>query len=166
MFVITHTCIPIIAADGANRWSLASTGEPMFERRAMALIGLFGALPDLLNPHLSRAARYASWSHTVWFLFGVGGLLALACAVTGRPDRRLGIALWSAVALHLFGDLVSGGIVPFRPLWHVAVGAYLVSPAYWLHLDLATALGAYALCLHTRRKVLRLRAETIARHEH
>jgi len=68
MNVLTHALLPAV---------LAAPLLPQTSRRAFYLSGgivaIAGALPDLLTPHLSLAARYASYSHTVfaWAGFNV-----------------------------------------------------------------------------------------------
>ena len=90
-------------------------------------------LPDLCTPHLSLAARYASGSHTVWFLAG-GIVLAAAAGSCFETGRRLGVALacWSAMALHLVADALSGGIAWCHPVRdQVLGGSYFPFRLWW-----------------------------------
>jgi len=103
-----------------------------------------GAAPDVLNPHLSIAARHASWSH---------GLPALAMAAifllaAGRMrkwglDTRLAAWGTAAYAAHLLCDAISGGISPLYPFGETVVGKYYVHPSLWLPLDMVCALTVY-----------------------
>lgn len=122
----------------------------MFGRWDMALVGFCGTLPDLLTPHLGLQARYASWSHTLWFLVAT---LALGLALDRLlSPRRRAVTMMCvfAVFLHLLCDTVSGGanLIPglFRPL-----GGYYFPARYWLWLDLVSLIAAYLVCRRTRR---------------
>jgi membrane-bound metal-dependent hydrolase YbcI (DUF457 family) len=150
MTVVSHFALPVIVAGFINLRAVRRSGQPVFGRLDMALIGLCGILPDLLTPHLSLMARYSSWSHTLWF-FAAFLSLALALARLLAPRRRMVLRMCvGAVFLHILCDTVSGGVnlVPGlgRPL-----GDYYVSPRYWLWLDLVALVAAYLVCHCARR---------------
>ena len=95
-----------------------------------------GALPDLLNPHLSLAARYSSWSHTVfaWTAFAAA-MLGLAWWPRLRTWRIPLLLAAPAYALHLAADAVSGGIVWLHPLSDAVVGTRLIRYRWWWPID-------------------------------
>jgi hypothetical protein len=111
MNVITHALLPALLATPV----LPRTSMKEFYRAA-GIVAIAGALPDLVNPHLSLSARYASWSHSVFALAGFGVLLVLVrWLAPNRLSWKLATLAWFACGLHLFGDSVSGGIAFFHP---------------------------------------------------
>jgi len=59
MNTVTHTLIPaIIAGICARAYRKPEKRSEPLSSRDILIIGLFGAAPDLLNPHLSLDARY------------------------------------------------------------------------------------------------------------
>ena len=152
MFVISHAALPLIAAGLYNIRSVKRNAVPAFHRREIALIGCFGALPDILTPHISLADRYASWSHTAWFF---AAILA-ACLLLARRYRDYRTMLtfcWGAVLLHLLCDTITGG-VNFLPPFGRPIGDYYIPVKYWLQLDLVTMIGAYFFCWRARHLLL------------
>ncbi len=150
MNVITHALLPALLATPVLR----KTWPGVFYREA-GIVALGGGLPDILHPHLSLAARYASWTHTVFALAGFG--LLLLAATLWRPERlprRLALLAFAALALHLFGDAVSGGIAFFRPLAGTIVAAHprWISHHAWPWLDAACILASLALAAVLARR--------------
>ena len=129
----THALLPVGVCLAADCVRLASGRDRMFPPWSLWAVGVFGVLPDLCSPHLSLADRYASWSHTGWFVAGAC-VLAAAAGSCFESGRRLGVGLacWAAVALHLAADAVSGGIVCWAPVSDAVLGgAYLPFWLWW-----------------------------------
>ena len=131
MNVLTHALLPAI---------LAAPLLPRTTPRAFyvsgGIVALAGALPDLLTPHLSLVARYASWSHTVFAYAGFNVLLVvLGFALHRRLSFRVLLFASLAYALHLFGDALSGGIAWLYPLSTEIVGRRLILYRYWILID-------------------------------
>lgn len=139
MNVVTHALLPaLLAAPLLPRTPVAE------HRRFVGAIAVAGALPDLLHPHLSLAARYASWSHSVFALGGFALLLALAAGAGVRrwlPARALLLA-FAAYALHLATDALSGGIAWLYPLARETIGFRLIRYAWWFPIDAALVVVA------------------------
>lgn len=139
MNIVTHALLPALLAAPA----LPQRGRKEFYRAA-GIVALGGALPDLLNPHLSLAARCASWSHTIFAVGGLGAVLtALRLLEPGWLSWKMAVFVWLAYDLHLFGDAVSGGIALFRP-----ISTYIVGPRprwipyrWWWWCDLAMVIA-------------------------
>ena len=139
MNVITHALLPVLVS---VPFSLERGGG--WSRGRRIGLAVVGALPDVLTPHLSLAARYSSWSH------GVPALLVLAVVlsiVVGSGWRslgwRYGLWLYFGYALHLFCDLISGGIAWGHPIWEGIIAVRWVPYRYWIPLDLACVLAVY-----------------------
>jgi hypothetical protein len=150
MNVVTHALLPALLATPLLR----HTERRGFYREA-GIVALGGALPDLVNPHLSLAARYASWSHTIYFLLGFGILLVLLSRLA--PERlptRLALLAWLAAGLHLFGDAASGGIALFQPLSPIIVRTQPRWVPYhaWLWCDAACVLAALVVMIVLGRR--------------
>lgn len=64
-----------------------------------------------------------------------------------RPALLLCVA---AVFIHLFCDMLAGGINPFPPFSR-PIGDYYLPPQYWMWLDLAAVMLAFILWLMTRQ---------------
>ena len=78
MDTVTHALLPVIVTavvlrDKKPDWLLGRSG--------FVIIGIAGALPDLLSPHLSIDSRLNSWSHGLPFWFLLSTVLLLLCAV-------------------------------------------------------------------------------------
>jgi hypothetical protein len=142
MNVITHALLPALVSrpllpprpDASPRW------------RALALIGAAGVMPDLLNPHLSLAARFASWSHTGWCWLA---FTAAALAIVSLGFRscqfglRTGLLMSFAYLLHIACDAISGGVMWLKPWSDTVTGARWVPFVWWLPLDAVMLLAAY-----------------------
>jgi membrane-bound metal-dependent hydrolase YbcI (DUF457 family) len=143
MYIITHTLAPVVLIATADLALGLIRKERPLKARHYAAIALAGALPDLLWPHMTLAARYASWTHTVWCLV----LFALVAAWGARylfSDRaRMMTALMiGAYGLHLFCDAIAGGIAWGYPFTDRIVGQYYVQPSIWYELDVGMTLLA------------------------
>jgi hypothetical protein len=137
MFVVTHALVPVVACIAADLGGLRFRGERIFPPKSLALVGVFGVLPDLCSPHISLAARYASWSHTLWFMIGL--IPAALFAASFFERRFLGVvaaACWSASLLHLAADAISGGIAWLHPWRPDILGARLIPFRFWFVGDL------------------------------
>ena len=147
MNTLTHALLPVVGASMDGKRSPLCGGRYWNGRRALFLAAC-GAAPDLLDPHLSIAARHASWSHGIPALAAFSVLL-LAAGYAGKWGLDTRLAIWgsAAYALHLFCDAVSGGIAPLYPFSAAVVGEYYVPPTVWLSLDMACALTVYLLML-------------------
>ena len=147
MNTVTHALLPVLAAGVYNRSQrLVEERRGVFSPKQLIAIGLFGAAPDLLNPHLSLDDRYSSWSHGVLFwAFLTIGLIAFRLA-RSRP-RAMYMALWlsGAYLFHMFCDAISGGVAWLYPLGGDIVGAYYIEPIWWIPLDVICCLFAYGL---------------------
>lgn len=147
MNTITHALIPLIAAGICER-----SYRPEEERcgnlsvNMIIMIAVFGAAPDILNPHLSLDARYSSWSHGISFwLFLTLCLSLLSLARRNLIPPHMIAWLSGAYLLHIFCDAVSGGVAWSYPFGRSVVGAYYVEPIWWIPLDVSLFLIAYGL---------------------
>ncbi len=139
MNTVTHALAPVLLI----RWIAGKRSWP--GGKNLILIGIAGALPDLLNPHLSLEARMASWSHGLpcWMAF----TLVLAGVSRWKSDALapgIAAAMSLAYLFHLICDAISGGIDWLHPIGSLAWGAYWVSPLLWIPLDVFLILAAYA----------------------
>lgn len=97
MLPIAHMLAPMVALLLYGR----RYGKDISQRSLLA-IGLFGLLPDLVNPHISLAAR-VSWSHSVFILLPIGLLVLL----TSDRIRTYSSLLFTGVSIHLILDIIS-----------------------------------------------------------
>ena len=138
MDIFTHALLPVILTgavarrpDLRGKWSLIA-------------IGLAGALPDLLSPHLSLAARMTSWSHGLPCWAGLtAAMILMALGSRGKMSVALASVLSGAYLLHLFCDAISGGVNFFYPLGNWIWGDYWVDPIWWIPLDVICFLICY-----------------------
>jgi hypothetical protein len=134
MTPITHALLPsLLAAPFLPR----STAKGYYGMAG--LVALSGALPDVVNPHISLAARYSSWSHTA---LGFGGfaVILLVMRILRIPkglSLRLVVLLSLAYLCHLFLDGISGGVTCFYPFSSRVYGARLIPWHNWLLVDAA-----------------------------
>ena len=136
MLIGTHTLMPVCACLVADHASVAAGRGRIFPVPALWTIGVFGALPDLCSPHLSLEARYASWSHTVWFMAGLILFAGMAGSFFAKGSRvRVAVACWFAAGLHLAADAVSGGIAWNYPMTDQVIGRYWIPPQHWMWFD-------------------------------
>jgi len=140
MDVFTHALAPVIVTK-------LSVGHPPWIRKyGFIVIGLFGALPDVLNPHLSLAARLSSWSHGLPFWGGLTvSLFLLSIIRRSWIDPKLATVLSLAYLFHMICDAISGSINWLYPLGDFIWGDYYVDPIYWIPLDVVCFLITYYL---------------------
>jgi putative exporter of polyketide antibiotics len=148
MNTVTHALLPVIAAGLYERsYAAKSSRRRTLSPNAIALVGVFGAAPDLLNPHLSLAARYTSWSHGLFFWASLTTTFVLYGAVRRlkRPYWLIVPWLSGAYLLHLGCDAISGGIAWAYPFGYQIIGARIVSYRWWVPLDLVCGVTAYLI---------------------
>lgn len=136
MFLGTHTLLPVCAGLILENRSLMKGRGHFFPAWGLPLIGLFGALPDLCTPHISREARLTSWSHTVWFLLALIPVCAVVASFFPSGRWRVAVACWMAAFLHVGADAISGGIAWLYPWRSDELGAYYIHPDYWIWWDM------------------------------
>ena len=136
-------CIPIIGANLCNFIGKRIGNNTIFNGKSLLIIGSFGILPDLVNPHIYLEDRLNSWSHTVWFILGLSLLLLTL--------KRLGL-IWGyaliigcvlASAMHIICDGITGGVKPFYP-FDIVVGKYFIGSNHWIELDVIFLILAIA----------------------
>lgn len=135
---VTHALAPLLLTHACLPESKKLSG------RQLMVVGVCGALPDLINPHLSLAARMSSWSHGLPAWFGVSVVL-LVCSFIwpSRIPRRLAVAGALAYLLHLFCDAIAGGINWFSPLGDLVWGEYWYPVWLWVPTDVVLVLTCY-----------------------
>jgi hypothetical protein len=146
MLLGTHILLPIIPL-AWRRYKLSQEKKTGHKLREISVVGLFGALPDLLNPHLSLEARLSSWSHGLPFVGILTGLLLLGCIPKASPLTIIRAAyLLFAYGLHLFCDAISGGIAWLYPFSGKVIGAAYIKPGLlWFAADFFLVIAAYVL---------------------
>jgi len=156
MYIVTHTMLPVALAALADATGLEITGRRSLRAAHLTAIGAAGALPDVLNPHLSLAARLSSWSHTVWFLpIAAVAFIFIARWIDREQWKLLTAAMIGAMALHLFCDAIAGGIAWLYPFSDDRLGTYLVHWDYWIWIDVACAISSVVLLIWLRRREMR-----------
>ena len=162
MNTVTHALLPVIAAGLYERsYAPPSRHRGTLSPKTIAVIGIFGAVPDLLNPHLSLAARYSSWSHGLffWALLTVG-LVIYAVIRRSKPSIWATVVwLSGAYLFHLVCDAISGGIVWTYPFGQQIVGARIVSHIWWAPVDIVCGVTAY-LVFRAIPRIVKQRAKT------
>lgn len=139
MNTVTHALLPVIG-------TAIGKGKKYWSGKKILLVAVFGALPDILTPHLGLEARLTSWFHGLPAFLGVSLLLFIISYIKRlRLDRKLAIWLSGAYLLHLFCDMISGGIAWMYPFQYSVIGDYYVSPVIWIPLDIACAVVVYLL---------------------
>ncbi len=115
-------------------------------RHGLLAIGLAGAMPDLLNPHLSLASRMTSWSHGLPFWGGLTVMLLVFAMVKPRVlPVKLALLLSAAYLFHMVCDAISGGINWMHPVGKFVWGDYYVDPVWWIPLDVVCVLTVYVM---------------------
>jgi len=133
MLIGTHALIPVCACLAADNLAIATGHDRIFPTRSVWVAGVFGTLPDICSPHLSLDDRFASWSHTVWFMVGLIGVAAMTGSFFEKGFRfRVALACWIASALQLAADAVSGGIAWLHPWRTDIIGRYWIPPDQWI----------------------------------
>lgn len=140
MNTVTHALIPVICV------RLMARPGTWLGRWGPVKIALAGALPDLLNPHLSLEARMTSWSHGIpaWLAFSAI-LITLSLLSQRRFHLGLALCLSGAYLLHIACDAISGGVNLLYPLRDWVVGDFWVHPIWWVPLDVTFILLCYFL---------------------
>ena len=137
MSPITHALLPAVLAS-----PFLARGRARDYYGSAAAVALAGLLPDLVNPHISLAARFASWSHT---LFAFAGFLAVLLVMLFlRSPKALSIRLLLLMSLayasHLLLDGISGGVACLYPASRQVYGVRLIRWENWLLVDAAVVL--------------------------
>jgi len=97
MLPTAHILAPMVGLLLYGRWQ----GRTIPDQQLL-LIGVLGALPDMLNIHHSATGR-AGWSHSMVTL----GVLAIAVALTDeRLQEYLGLLL-GGFSVHILLDIIS-----------------------------------------------------------
>ncbi len=140
MDIFTHALAPVILI------RLFVGKQPWLRPWSLVAVGLAGAMPDLLNPHLSLEARHTSWSHGLpfWVVFS---LLVWVVTRFGKlaSSWKLALLISLAYLFHMICDSISGGVDWFYPTGSLLVGGYFVDPIYWVPLDVILFLTTYYL---------------------
>ncbi len=140
MNVFTHALAPVIICR-----CLLARKMPIKPLQYM-MIGLAGAMPDLLNPHLSLDARLTSWSHGLPFWLLVTIVLLFATRIKKLClSTQLAVIFSLSYLFHMFCDSISGGINWLYPWREFLWGEYWVAPGYWIPLDIFCILSVYYL---------------------
>ncbi|MES2661378.1 MAG: metal-dependent hydrolase [Verrucomicrobiota bacterium] len=140
MDVFTHALAPVIL-------TRLVFGRPTWIRSyGFLAIGIAGALPDLLNPHLSLEARHTSWSHGLpfWMLI-TAFFLALTRLKKLKLSWQLAAILSFSYVFHMICDSISGGVDWLYPFGHLLLGNYFVDPVFWVPMDVVLFLITYYL---------------------
>ena len=135
MFIVSHFCISVILANSINCYSVAKRGIPVVSGKEVLLVGIFGLLPDILNPHLFLSDRLESWTHTLWFIFGIIAILLAAMLLGMIRNNWLSLLLVMGVGLHILCDAITGGVKLLWPIDDI-YGSYLIGSPHWIMLDL------------------------------
>lgn len=147
MNTVTHALLPVISAvscEGVSR--VFTRRKSSLSSKQLLVIGVFGAAPDLLNPHLSLEARYSSWSHTIWFWLLLTAVI-FAVYFLKRNVASVYLTAWLSFSyvLHLVLDALSGGIAWNYPLCQDTIGHYYINPIWWIPVDIILFIIVYFL---------------------
>jgi len=133
MTPITHALLPAILSSPL----LPRTGLRDYYRAA-GVIAIAGIVPDIVDPHVSLAARYSSWSHTILACVGFAVLMfVLALVFPRRLSLRLAFLAGFAYSLHVLVDGLSGGVPAWLPFSDEIFRVRLIRWHYWLQFDAA-----------------------------
>ncbi|MGI9244722.1 MAG: metal-dependent hydrolase [Verrucomicrobiales bacterium] len=142
----THALIPVIAY-GLMRQEVLISGtrsEKLAVVRTAVIVGLVGALPDMVDPHVTLAERLRSWSHCLTTWVGFSALLWLISLIQPRwLSAKFALGLSLTYLSHLFGDAIAGGIGWSYPLSDATIGDYYVHPRWWIPLNYVCVIGTY-----------------------
>jgi hypothetical protein len=141
MTPITHTLLPAVLAS-----PLLLRFRPRHYYSAAGIVALSGLLPDILTPHLSLAARFASWSHSI-FAYAAFTILLLVLTLIMPKRFPLGLAVLASLAYlsHLFLDGIAGGVPALYPLSRKVFGMRLMHFHSWLYFDVAFLFLAFVV---------------------
>jgi hypothetical protein len=141
MTPITHAILPLVLG---YWWVPKRAYRPILS--ASACIALSGALPDLLDPHITLEARYNSWSHTVIaFLIFSSFVMALGLFTGLRRYSRIGLICIFGYGLHIVCDVISGGGRPFSPFSRKIYGGDIIPSWSWGASDIALLFCLYLI---------------------
>jgi membrane-bound metal-dependent hydrolase YbcI (DUF457 family) len=152
MNIVSHLLYPAFFAQSANAYRAFRQQPFLFSWKQLLLISLCGGLPDILSPHTGLGERYASFSHSLWFL-SLALLIAILLAARLQKFKNLIYFCFLAVVLHFVGDMVAGGINLFAPFGRRIVGKYYIPFKYWIPLDIAGLLFLSVPSLYNRATV-------------
>jgi membrane-bound metal-dependent hydrolase YbcI (DUF457 family) len=140
MNTVTHALLPVICV------RLIAKSPQWLGRRGPIYIGLAGAMPDLINPHLSLEARLTSWSHGIPFWLAISTIFVISSLCSrGQFSVKLAACMSAAYLLHIICDAISGGVNFFYPIRNATWGDYWVDPLWWIPLDIICLLLCYTL---------------------
>lgn len=140
MDTITHALIPVICV------RLAAGRKQWLGRWGLVQIGLAGALPDLLNPHLSLESRMISWSHGLPFCLAFSMIILIgSLIIRDRLSPQVAACMSAAYILHIGCDAISGGVDLLYPFGTWVLGYYWVDPMWWIPIDIVLILVAYMM---------------------
>ncbi len=144
----THALIPVIAY-GLMRQDVLCSGtrqEKFAVARTAVIVGLVGALPDMVDPHVTLDERLKSWSHCLAAWVGFSALLGLISLVARRwlsPKFAFGLSL--TYLSHIIGDAIAGGVGWSYPFSRAVIGDYYVRPEWWIPLNFICVILAYVI---------------------
>lgn len=133
MLIITHFSVPFYSYFITSR-CLNNSSDQNSVLLNSTIVGIVGLLPDLLNVHVTLSARHNSFSHTIWLPILIFFVYSIPCVIKETLPRRFIFWFPFAVLLHLFLDIVSGGVRFFYPSPSI-IGKYLIPPHMWVLLD-------------------------------
>ena len=146
MLVGTHAMLPVCGCLAVDAIAVSRGRERVFPAWTLWIIGFFGVLPDFCSPHIALEDRHSSWSHTVWFLAGLPGVLPVGGMYLDRSFRwRVVVACWIAAALHIAADTISGGVAWLYPWKPDVTGDYYIPLDYWIWSDAGFVLLTWIL---------------------
>jgi len=138
MNIITHALAPVIIIQWLN---------PKLKNSNIKFLGLmllFGALPDLLNPHFTLEGRLLSWSHALpcWLTITIFLWLTHRYLKSYLP---LTIACFCSFAylFHIACDAITGGVSLFYPFNKYLFGGYYIHSLLWIALDIVSLVLFY-----------------------
>ncbi len=149
MNIVSHIVYPIVLAQSANAYRTHKRQVALFNGKQLLLIGLCGALPDLIYPHLALSSRYTSIFHSLWFV-AAAFFLAFLLVRKFPKFRSLIYFCWLAACLHLLCDMITGGINLYAPFGNKVIGDSYIPLKYWLSLDVTGVLFLVPAVLYTR----------------
>ncbi len=136
---VTHALLPLLLG---SRWIPKRDHTPSL--RISAMVALCGALPDLVDPHLTLDARHESWSHTVVAAVSFSVIVIALCSLKKfRAFSAIGVLCVFAYAAHIACDLISGGGRPLLPFSRVISGGFYWPSWAWGATDVALLLYVY-----------------------
>lgn len=162
----THALIPVIAYGLMRQKQLiaGTRSEKVGVWRTALIIGIVGAMPDMMDPHVTLEERLSSWSHslTAWAGFSVlFAAFSLARQRWWTPMLALGLSL--TYFSHIVGDAIAGGVGWSYPFGDHVIGDYYIIPQWWIPADyLSFALAYLVYRVVPMFAIARLKRETLA----